>query len=825
MKQRFDVYGMSCSACSAKIQNRLNNENGVTDCEVNLLTNSMQIEFDEAVIDTDKIIKVVRDAGYDASIKGEKRMEEQPVHENEIKTMLKRLILSFGFLIPLMYVSMGSMLGLPLPAFLLGTHNAVSFAFIQFLLCLPVLFVNQKFFTGGFKALIKRAPNMDSLIAVGSTASLAYGVFEIFRMSYGLGIGDMELVHKYHMDLYFETAAMIPALITLGKFLETISKGRTSEAINRLMNLSPKKAIVIRDGEEVEINSEELLVGDIVAVKPGMTIPADGTIIFGTTSVDEAMLTGESVPKEKQIGDNVTAATVNKSGYIRFRAEKVGENTAFYEIIRLIEEASAKKAPISKLADKIAGIFVPVVMLIALITFGIWMIFGAAFETALSFGICVLVISCPCALGLATPVAVMVGTGKGAEYGILIKSGEALETAHSIDTVVFDKTGTITEGRPYVTDVFGDEEILLPVAYALESGSEHPLAKAVCEYCDEKSVKKAYAEKFEALTGLGVSGRIGGKEYTAGGHRFIAGEKDISPEYNEIYNRLSIEGKTVIFFKEEEQVIGCMGIADKIKPSSKDAVSELSKMGIDSIMLTGDNELAATEMAKKAGIKTVIANVLPADKEKEIVKLKSAGKKVAMVGDGINDSPALIAADVGMAIGSGTDVAIESADVVLMHNDINSVPNAIKLSKAVMRNIRQNLFWAFFYNAIGIPVAAGVFYNAFGLKLSPMLGAFAMSLSSVCVVSNALRIKWIKFKKRDITNDNIIKEEPKMKKVMIEGMMCMHCVGSVKKALEENGITADVRLEEKCAYIDAGVDNDTAKAIIENAGYTVTGIE
>lgn len=821
MKEKFDIYGMSCSACSAKIQNSVKKLDGVLNAEVNLLTNSMNVEFDDDKIDSMKIIQSVRDTGYDAAIKGKKKEENKLTHEDETKSMLKRLILSFVFLIPLMYVSMGHMFNLPLFDFLEGTKNAVSFAFAQFLLCVPVLFVNNKFFTGGFKSLFMRSPNMDSLIAVGSTASLVYGIFEIFMMSYGLGNGRTDIVHRYHMDLYFETAAMIPALITLGKYLETLSKGRTSEAINRLMNLSPKKAIVIRDGEEVEINAEELSVGDIVAVRPGMSVPADGTIIFGSTSVDESMLTGESVPIEKQVGDRVTTATVNKSGYIRFTAEKVGENTAFYEIIRLVEEASSKKAPISKLADKIAGVFVPVVMLIALVTFGVWKISGAAFEDALSFGICVLVISCPCALGLATPVAVMVGTGKGAENGILIKSGEALEIAHSINTVVFDKTGTITEGKPEVTDVFGDKENLLPVAYALESGSEHPLAKAVCEYCEKNSAEKTIAENFEALTGLGVTGKIEGKEYVAGGYRYI---KDVCPigKYEDIYNNLSKSGKTVIFFVRENEIMGCMAIADKIKDSTYDAVTELNGMGIDTIMLTGDNELVAGEVARKAGIKTVIANVMPEGKEREIVKLKEKGKKVAMVGDGINDSPALASADVGIAIGTGTDVAIESADIVLMSSDINSVPNAIKLSRAVVKNIKENLFWAFFYNAIGIPVAAGVFYHKFGIRLSPMLGAFAMSLSSVCVVSNALRLRFVKFKTKEIIK---LKEEVKMKKVMIEGMMCMHCVGSVKKALEENGITADVRLEEKCAVVEDSVDNDKVKSVIEKAGYTVVGIE
>ncbi len=821
MNQKFDVLGMSCSACSSKIQNKLCKTDGVTSAEVNLLTNSMTVDFDSGLLDNDKIIKIVQALGYDAKIPGGKTQEAPKPAEEEVKSMKKRLILSFAFLLPLMYVSMGSMIGLPLPAFLTGAENAVSFAFAQFLLCLPVLYVNRKFFTGGFGSLWRRSPNMDSLIAIGSTASLAYGIFEIFRMSYGLGAGDMALVHKYHMDLYFETAAMIPALITLGKFLETLSKGRTSEAINRLMNLSPKKALVIRGEEEIEIDAQDLSVGDIIAVKPGMTIPADGKIIFGTTSVDESMLTGESIPCEKQVGDKVTTATVNKSGYIRFTAEKVGENTAFYEIIRLIEEASAKKAPISKLADKIAGIFVPTVMIIALITFAVWMINGSAFESALSFAICVLVVSCPCALGLATPVAVMAGTGKGAENGILIKSGEALETAHSVDIVILDKTGTITEGKPAVTDVFGDESALLPIAYALESGSEHPLAKAVCDYCDKKAVKKGYAEEFEALTGLGVKGIIDGSECAGGGYRYISKTCTLSPEYEKLHTELSNQGKSVIFFTRGGEVIGCIGIADKIKDSAKGAVSELYRMGIDVIMLTGDNEYAAGETAKQAGIKTVISNVLPEDKEKKIAELKAQGKRVAMVGDGINDSPALIAADVGMAIGTGTDVAIESADIVLMHSDIFSVPNAIKLSKAVVKNIKENLFWAFFYNSIGIPVAAGVFFHSFSLKLSPMLGALAMSLSSVCVVSNALRLKLLKLTENKA---NETKEENKMKKVIIDGMMCMHCVGSVKKALAEGGIEANVVLEENCAYIEDSADNEQVKSIIENAGYTVVSI-
>ncbi len=819
MKEKYDVSGMSCSACSSKIQSEIGKLGGVSAAEVNLLTNSMTVEYDESVLKSEDIVAAVENLGYGASKKGEKKSETPK--SDDIQKMRKRLILSFAFLLPLMYIAMGSMAGLPVPSFLRGMENAVSFAFLQFLLCLPVLYVNRKFFTGGFTALWHRSPNMDSLIAVGSTASLAYGIFEIFRMSYGLGNGNMALVHKYHMDLYFETAAMIPALITLGKYLEALSKGKTSEAINRIMNLSPKKAIVIRDGEEVEIPAEDLAVGDIAAVRPGMSVPADGRIIFGETTVDESMLTGESIPSEKQVGDHITTATINKSGYIRFEVEKVGENTAFYEIIRLIEEASAKKAPISKLADRMAGIFVPAVMSVAFLTFLVWKLTSADFETALSFGICVLVISCPCALGLATPVAVMTGTGKGAENGILIKSGEALETAHSVDTVVFDKTGTITEGKPHVTDVIGNEESVLPLAYALEQGSEHPLARAVCDYCKERGVSAPPAEAFESMTGAGVKGIIDGDECMAGSYGFMKSVCRMD-EFEDIYEELSRKGKTVIFFERSGAVTGAMAIADKIKDGAKDAVRQLGEMGIKAVMLTGDNELTAKEIARLAGIETVIANVMPAGKAEEIERLKAEGRKVAMVGDGINDSPALIAADVGMSIGTGTDVAIESADIVLQKTDVFSVPAAIKLSRAVMKNIRENLFWAFFYNIVGIPVAAGVFYHSTGLKLSPMLGALAMSLSSVCVVTNALRLRRVRLENKMVLK---VEEEKKMKKVKIEGMMCMHCVGSVKKAFEAQGIDADVRLEEKCAFVPEDADNEKLAGIVTDAGYTFLGIE
>jgi len=820
MKEKFDIKGMSCSACSSKIQNKMDNTDGIIKAEVNLLTNSMLVEFDEKKLNISDIITVVKDLGYGVSVKNAKADIASIEPEKESDILIRRFVYSLVFMIPLMYVSMGHMLGFPLPDFLEGMRNAVSYAFIQFLLCIPILIINSKFFVGGFRSLIRLSPNMDSLIAVGSSASLIYGIFEIFRMSYALGVGDMDTVSRYHMDLYFETAAMIPVLITFGKFLESYSKGRTSEAISSLINLSPKKALLFRDGEEIEINAEDLAVGDIVAVKPGMSIPCDGVIIDGSTTIDESMLTGESIPVEKESGDKVTTATVNKSGYIIFRAVKVGENTSFYEIIKLVEEASAKKAPISKLADRIAGVFVPVVMLISVITFIIWMLSGASFENALSFGICVLVISCPCALGLATPVAVMVGTGLGATNGILIKSGEALELSHKVDTVVFDKTGTITCGTPSVTDVFGDDDSLLEIAYALEKSSEHPLAKAVCDYCKNKAVKAVPVKNFQALTGIGVSAIVNEKECSIVKYDSIINRGVNNGFFKKYFEKYAKQGKTVIFITCENEVIGGMAIADKIKEDAREAVSVLNKMGIETVMLTGDNETAAREIANQAGIDKVISNVLPGEKEKEISEIKEKGKTVCMVGDGINDSPALIAADVGMAIGTGTDVAIESADVVLMHSDVMSVANTIRLSKAVVRNIKQNLFWAFFYNTIGIPIAAGVFYQGFGLKLSPMLGAFAMSLSSVCVCTNALRLKNVKLQTKEIK-----KEVKKMKKVKIDGMMCMHCVGSMEKAFTGNGIEAKVSLEEKCAFVEDGVSDTLLKEIVEKAGYTFVGIE
>jgi len=820
MKKGFDIKGMSCAACSAKIENKLNNTAGVEEVRVNLLTNSMVVEYDREVLDETEIVSIVKALGYGASVKGAKAQIEKKA-ESEADSLLKRFIISLCFMIPLMYVSMGHMAGLPVPSFLKGVENGVSFAFLQFLLCIPVLFVNRKFFTGGFRSLFKLSPNMDSLIAVGSSASLAYGIFEIFRMSYALGAGDMDTVMRYHKDLYFETSAMIPTLITFGKYLESYSKGRTSEAITSLMNLSPKKAIVIKDGEQKEIDAESLQVGDTVLVKPGMSIPCDGVIISGNSTVDESMLTGESIPVEKQVGDKVVTATVNRSGAIQFRAEKVGEDTAFYDIIRLIEEASSKKAPISKLADKISGVFVPVVMLIALITFTVWMLCGADFETAMSFGICVLVISCPCALGLATPVCVMVGTGRGAKSGILIKSGEALELSHKIDIAVFDKTGTITCGKPTVTDVYEISPNLLEVAYSLEKDSEHPLAKAVCDYCIRENIPYHITEDFENIVGVGVKARLDGQLCYAVKYQGLM-DLGIS-EGSDIFEKYANQGKTVVFVVSGGRMLGAIAIADRIKDDAKQAICELNKMGIETVMLTGDSKEAAREIANQAGIDKVISNVLPSEKEREVSRLRESGKVVCMVGDGINDSPALIASDVGMALGTGTDVAIESADVVLMHSDVMSVANTVKLSKAVVRNIKQNLFWAFFYNAIGIPVAAGMFYHSFGLKLSPMLGALAMSLSSVCVVTNALRLRNISLKTKEVKEER--KEVKRMKKVKIDGMMCMHCVGSMEKAFSEAGIEAKVSLEGKCAEVDASIPDEKLKEIVEGAGYTFIGIE
>ena len=866
MKEKFDVTGMTCSACSSRVEKCVSKLEGVDEVSVNLLTNSMQVKYDEKIIKEQGIIDAVVHAGYGASLAendngfgssvlaehsegntgspGENR--KNPVQEH-LEYMKKRTFWSFVFLIPLMYVSMGHMIGVPLPGFLHGTVNAVAFAMTQFLLCLPVLYINRKYFTKGFSTLFHGAPNMDTLIAVGSAASLVYGVFAIYRMGYGLGVQDMELVERYLHDLYFESAVMILALINIGKYLEARSKGKTSQAIEKLMDMAPKTAFVERDGMVVEIPAEEILPGDVLQVKPGSSVPADGVILEGSTSIDQAAITGESIPVQKNTGDAVIAATMNKAGFFRMKATKVGKDTTFAQIIRLVEDASASKAPIAKMADKIAGVFVPVVMAIALITGIVWVIAGAEFEFALSCAISVLVISCPCALGLATPVAIMVGTGKGAENGILIKSGEALEVTHSIQSVVLDKTGTITQGTPKVTDIqtFGvDKQELLKIAGALEKKSEHPLAEAVLEQVKEEKLTLPEVQEFQAVPGKGIQGKIQGIQYYAGNLKFMEEQKmDISKVQTQV-ERLAEEGKTPLIFAKEQQILGILAAADLVKPTSAQAIRELKKLGIQVIMLTGDNERTAKAIQKQLDLDTVIAEVLPQDKEREVAKLQEEGKTVAMVGDGINDAPALARADVGIAIGAGTDVAIESADIVLMKNDLLDVVTAVGLSKAVIRNIKENLFWAFFYNACGIPLAAGLLYPMFGLKLSPMFGAAAMSLSSLFVVSNALRLRFFHVLKKpeaereetlmqikETVSDIEVKED-KEEKIMftmkIEGRMCPHCQAAVTKALNAlEGVKAEVNLEKKEAYVEAGANiskEDLTKAVTE-AGYEVLSVE
>ena len=844
MEQKFSVTGMTCSACSSKVEREVSKLEGVNKVTVNLLTNSMQVDFDENTTSNSKIIATVVKAGYDASAVGAKNSENaaeytapKRIGENkeEIAAFKKRIIISFAFLIPLMYVSMGSMMGAPLPFFLSGVENAVSFAFIQFILCVPVLIVNQKYFIKGFGSLWHRSPNMDSLIAVGSAAGLIYGIFAIFRMSYALGQGDMATVHQYHMNLYFESSAMILCLINLGKFLETKSKGKTSEALNKLIDLAPKTALVERDGDITEIPVEQISAGDILVVKPGSSIPADGYVIEGETHIDEAAITGESIPVFKEEGSSVIAATINKEGFIKVKATKVGNDTTFSQIIALVENASSTKAPIAKMADKIAGVFVPVVMTIALITAIVWLAVGAGFEFALNNAISVLVISCPCALGLATPVAIMVGTGKGAENGILIKSGEALEVAHNVQTVVLDKTGTITEGKPKVVDIHPvgcDKNTLIQTAASLEAKSEHPLAVAICEYAEKNRVSLLDTQNFEAVSGKGISAEIAGDRYIAGNIRLM-GENGIdTSSVQSVADSFAEDGKTPLIFAKNNTVIGVIAVADTLKSNSREAIKDLTDMGIDVIMLTGDNEKTAKGIGKDLAVSRIIAEVLPQDKEKVVSDLQKDGRVVAMVGDGINDAPALVRADVGIAIGNGTDVAIESADIILMHNDLSSVATAIKLSKAVIRNIKQNLFWAFFYNCLGIPLAAGVFYSAFGWQLSPMFGAAAMSCSSLFVVTNALRLKYFQAKNlSDIKENEDPKEEKetiKMTTLKVNGMMCPMCKKHVEEALNAfPGVQAEVNLEAKEAKVNHPdtISAEELAAAVTKAGYEVVGIE
>ncbi len=856
-KQKFNITGMTCSACSAHVEKAVNKLEGVKTASVNLLANSMVAEYDEGAVSPGDIIDAVVQSGYGASLpeKAGSKAQAAPREDavaQELAFMKRRMVWSFVFLVPLFYISMGHMMGAPLPAFLVGHENAVAFGLTQLLLTLPIMYINDKYYKVGFKTLWNRAPNMDSLIAVGSSAAVIYGVFAIYQMGYGLGHGDMDRVAKYHMDLYFESAGMILALITLGKFLETRSKGRTSEAISRLMDLAPKTATVIRDGVETEIPVEDVQVGDRVVVRPGQSIPVDGVILEGRSAVDESALTGESIPVDKSPGDKVAAASINKSGFFTFEASRVGEDTTLAQMIRLVEEASASKAPIAKLADKVSGVFVPVVMAIALISAAAWLVTGHTVTQALTAGVAVLVISCPCALGLATPVAIMVGTGKGAENGILIKSAEALETLHTIDTVVLDKTGTLTQGRPVVTDILPvdaaqvKEDDLLWIAYCLEKPSEHPLAAAIVEEAERRDLRLVQVNGFEAIHGRGVRAELEGR-VRFGGNRAMMEQSGVDlDEWAAKADELAAQGKTPLYFADESdgKLLGVIAVADTPKPSSKDAVAAFKELGLEVVMLTGDNKRTAHAIGRELGVTSVLAEVLPQDKERKIASLQAEGKKVAMVGDGINDAPALARAEVGLAIGAGTDVAIESADIVLMKSDLLDVAAAVELSRATIRNIRQNLFWAFFYNSLGIPLAAGVFYAALNWQLNPMFAAAAMSLSSVTVVTNALRLRFFRSKFRSETpeapacggncplelkeNTNQGGKQTMNKTMIIEGMMCAHCTGRVEKALSAiDGVTAvEMSLEGKSATLtlSENVDDQVLTDAVTEAGYEVVSV-
>ena len=847
-KEKYNITGMSCAACSAKVERVVGKLDGVENVSVNLLTNSMQVEYKEDKLSSNDIIKNIADAGYGASLATatKQKKEEKSIkktNDDAIASMKFRLKVSIVFLAILMYFSMGSMIGLPLPKFLSGEGNPVGFALTQLLLVLPVMYVNRKYYISGFKSLFHLSPNMDTLIAVGTVAAFTYGVIAIYVMGYALNNADMHTVTEYRMNLYFESVSMILTLITLGKFFETGSKARTTDAISKLIDLSPKRANVLRDGVEENILTEDVVVGDIVIVRPGESIPVDGMIIEGSTSVDESAITGESIPVQKEKGDKLIAATINKNGSVRIKATEVGEDTAISRIIALVEEASSSKAPIAKMADKVAGVFVPVVMGISLITFIVWLALGYDFSFALNCAIAVLVISCPCSLGLATPVAIMVGTGKGAENGILIKSADALETTHSIDTVVLDKTGTVTEGKPVVTDILAfdiDENEFLKLAAGVESASEHPLAEAIVEKAKEKNLEIVSPTEFQAISGRGIVASVSGSKIIAGNEQAIKEQYGNSENFTEVFkkgNELAAQGKTPMYFGKDGKLLGIIAVADTIKKDSKEAIQALKNRNIDVVLLTGDHKNTAMAIAKEAGIKKVIAEVLPTDKEEHIRELMEAGHKVAMVGDGINDSPALARADVGIAIGAGTDVAIESADIVLMHSSLKDVATAIDLSKAVIRNIKQNLFWAFFYNSVGIPLAAGVFYLSLGWKLSPMFGAAAMGMSSVCVVSNALRLRGFKpknIKNNKSGNDEIVLIENNEKKkegktmttvINVNGMMCEHCKATVEKVTKavEGVSNSIVNLDEKNVTIEyaEGTDLEKVKKAITDAGYEV----
>lgn len=827
MTEKFNVTGMTCSACSAHVEKSVKKLNGVKSVNVNLLQNNMHVDFDETAVSVDDIINAVVSGGYGASVAGKEQEKKDNKIDNEISNMKFRLVVSLVCLVPLMYISMGHMWGWPFLNVFHGAENGITFALTQMLLMLPIMYVNRKYYITGFKTLFHGAPNMDSLIAIGSGAAFVYGIIAIYCIGYGLGHGDKEFAHSYMMNLYFESAAMILALITLGKFLESRAKGKTSQAIEKLIDLSPKTAVVIRDGKEVTVGVDDVQIGEIVVVKAGQSVPLDGVIVEGNGAIDESAITGESIAVEKNVGDKVIGATINKSGYFKFKVEKVGEDTALSQIIHLVEEASASKAPIAKLADKVSGIFVPVVISIAVITIIVWLLLGKGVSFALSMGISVLVISCPCALGLATPTAIMVGTGKGAQYGILTKSAESLETAHQVDTVVLDKTGTITEGKPSVTDIapvgISDKE-LLQIAASIEYLSEHPLAKAIVEKAD--GLEFSDVADFEQIVGQGVKGNVDGKKVLAGNYKMMR-ENNIEVSEDEIFAN---DGKTSLYFAVDNKFVGIIAVADTIKETSRQAIEDMRNMGLDVIMLTGDNAVTANAIKNKLPLSSAVAEVLPSDKEEVVRKLQQSGHKVAMVGDGINDAPALTRADVGIAIGAGTDIAIESADIVLMKSDLQDVVTSIELSHSVIKNIKENLFWAFFYNALGIPIAAGVLYGIAGLKLNPMIAALAMSFSSVFVVSNALRLRFFKPKCNNIKTVKNEKENKTMTKtIKINGMMCSHCTGRVGEVLNAiDGVSAEVSLDnggQAVVTLAKDVSDDVLKKAVVDAGYEVVGIE
>ena len=856
---KYQITGMTCAACQANITRAVKKIQGVKEVNVSLLSNQMQVAYDETQTTDEFIMNTVKSIGYGASMqqqmaeaKSDFRAEwetRQNRAEDVRKTMWHRLIYSVLLLIPLMYIAMGPMIGLPTVPILEGMENALILALTQLFLTLPILMLNKHFYESGIKALVKRVPNMDSLVAMGSLAALLYGIFSIYRMAYGLGHNDMEVVHEYAHALYFESAAMIVTLVTVGKYLEAKSKAKTSDALGKLVNLAPKTASVIRDGREQTIPAEQVVMGDIVIIRPGERIPVDGIVTEGYGYVDQSAITGESIPVEKHCGDSVISASMNKNGSFRFQASKVGNDTTLAQIIRLVDEAGNTKAPIARLADKVSSVFVPVVIGIALITAIMWLLAGESFEFALTNAISILVISCPCALGLATPVAIMVGTGKAAEYGILIKSAESLETLHSIDTIVLDKTGTITSGHPSVTDIYVEENtmeecVFLAEAAAVEMGSEHPLAMAIVEKAKAERIRIPVAEEFEAVSGRGVFAKVNGADYVAGNLAYIEESQTLTPERKEKLekeiNRLAGEGKTPLLFYKDGALAGIIAVADTVRPDSRQAVQKLKEAGIHVVMLTGDNHVTAEAIRQEVGIEQVISDVLPTEKEACIRKFQAEGHKVAMVGDGINDAPALTRADVGIAIGAGMDIAVDSADVVLMKDSLYDVVTAIRLSHSVIRNIRMNLFWAFFYNILGIPVAAGLLYPIWGLRLSPMIGSAAMSVSSVCVVTNALRLRFFKGEPSlesrtvsvDLTveNNNEKQEEKKgndnMKKVLVvEGMACGHCKANVEKVLMgvEGVAEAVVDLEKKEALVTLAQDvsDETLTGVVTEAGYTV----